>query len=120
MTANSRATNTVQGDIQSAQVTTFMAINGAGFFSVQKPTSFSDNSPVFGGVDMYTRRGDFQINKEGYRQRLRLLPDGHSGRNESTGNVTGSVPQVLKFQNDFIPAQASSRVDYHANLSTYH
>ena len=118
VTANSRATNTVQGDIQSAQVTTFMAINGAGFFSVQKPTSFSDNSPVFGGVDMYTRRGDFQINKEGYLVNgsgyyLMGIPV-----DPSTGNVTGSVPQVLKFQNDFIPAQASSRVDYRANLSS--
>ena len=41
--ALSRATNTVQGDLQSASIGTFMAINGDGFFVVQKPASFVDN-----------------------------------------------------------------------------
>src|SRR5258705_11300217 len=46
VTARSRSTNTVQGDIQSASVSTFMAINGNGYFVVQKPDSFDDNNPV--------------------------------------------------------------------------
>src|ERR1043166_2140771 len=33
VTTQSRSTNSVQGDVQSAQVATFMAINGAGFFA---------------------------------------------------------------------------------------
>ena len=41
--ANARMTNTVQGDIQSASIGTYMAINGDGFFVVQKPASFTDN-----------------------------------------------------------------------------
>src|SRR6202008_2582605 len=45
--ASPRATNTVQGDIQSASIGTFMAINGSGFFAVEKPASFTDNRPVF-------------------------------------------------------------------------
>ena len=57
--ANSRSTNSVQGDIQNASVATNMAINGQGFFVVEKPASFADNLPVFDGVDLYTRRGDF-------------------------------------------------------------
>ena len=36
VTTQSRSTNSVQGDVQSASVATFMAINGSGFFSVQK------------------------------------------------------------------------------------
>jgi flagellar hook-basal body protein len=64
--ANSRATNTVQGDIQSATISTFMAINGSGFFVVEKPATFTDNRPVFDGTNLYTRRGDFQPNKDGY------------------------------------------------------
>src|SRR5918994_2126153 len=32
VTANSRSTNTVQGDIQTATISTFMAINGDGYF----------------------------------------------------------------------------------------
>ena len=66
MTTQSRSTNTVQGDVQTASVATFMAINGDGFFSVQKPGSFTDSTPVFDGVDRYTRRGDFQLDKSGY------------------------------------------------------
>ena len=43
-----------------------MAINGSGFFAVQKPGTFTDGAPVFDGVDRYTRRGDFQLDKSGY------------------------------------------------------
>ena len=64
--ASSMATNTVQGSIQSASVSTDMAINGDGFFTVQQVTGFSGNTPTFDGVDLYTRRGDFQLNAQGY------------------------------------------------------
>jgi flagellar hook protein FlgE len=119
VTTQSRSTNSVQGDVQSAQVATFMAINGAGFFAVQKPGSFTDGAPVFDGVDRYTRRGDFQLNKDGY------LVNGAGYYLEgvpidpTTGNPSGSSPQVLKFQNDFLPAQETTRVDYRANLASY-
>src|ERR1043165_5843183 len=42
VTAMSRSTNNVQGDVQAAQVATFMAIKGDGFFSLQKPGGYSD------------------------------------------------------------------------------
>ncbi|KJC42757.1 flagellar hook protein FlgE [Bradyrhizobium sp. LTSP885] len=119
VTAQSRSTNSVQGDVQSASVATFMAINGNGFFAVQKPGSFTDGSPVFDGVDRYTRRGDFQLNKDGY------LVNGAGYYLEgvpidpTTGNPAGSSPQVLKFQNDFLPAQKTTKVDYRANLASY-
>lgn len=117
--AGSRATNTVQGDIQSAAVSTFMAINGQGFFVVEKPDSFADNRPTFSGVDMYTRRGDFQTDQNGYLVNgagyyLMGIPI-----DSTTGNLSGSVPQLLQFQNGFLPAQATSEIDYRANLSSY-
>jgi hypothetical protein len=43
--ASSRATNTVQGDVQTSSIGTFMAINGDGFFVVMKPTRQTDNHP---------------------------------------------------------------------------
>ena len=106
--ANSRMTNTVQGDIQTASIGTFMAINGDGFFVVQKPSSFVDNRPVFDGIDRYTRRGDFQPDKNGYLVNgagyyLMGIPV-----DPTTGNLVGSVPQLLQFQNDFLPAQPTS------------
>jgi flagellar hook protein FlgE len=119
VTTASRETNTVQGDVQTASVSTYMAINGNGFFVVQKPGSFSDNQPVFSGVDNYTRRGDFALDKNGY------LVNGAGYYVEgvpidpATGNMTGSVPQVLKFANDFLPAVPTSVVSYRANLASY-
>jgi flagellar hook protein FlgE len=65
VTTQSRSTNSVQGDVQTASVATFMAINGNGFFAVQKPGNITDGTPVFDGVDRYTRRGDFQLYKCG-------------------------------------------------------
>lgn len=119
VTTQSRSTNSVQGDVQSAQVATFMAINGNGFFAVQKPGTFTDGTPVFDGVDRYTRRGDFQLDKSGflvngagyYLEGVKIDP--------TTGNPSGSSPTVLKFQNDFLPAQATTKIDYRANLASY-
>src|SRR3954453_3617758 len=64
--ASARETNTVQGDIQTTSIGTYMAINGDGYFVVQKPSSTTDNRPVFDGINMYTRRGDFQPDKNGF------------------------------------------------------
>src|SRR3954454_14106377 len=119
VTTQSRSTNSVQGDVQTASVATFMAINGAGFFAVQKPGTFTDGVPVFDGVDRYTRRGDFQLDKSGY------LVNGAGYYLEGVpidptiGNPSGSSPQVLKFQNDFLPAQETTKIDYRANLASY-
>jgi len=115
--ANSRATNTVQGDIQAASIGTFMAINGDGYFVVQKPDNFVDNNPVFAGIENYTRRGDFQVDKNGYLVNgagyyLMGIPV-----DSTTGNLVGSVPTLLQFQNDFLPAQATSTIEYRANLA---
>src|SRR2546421_2105342 len=117
--ANARATNTVQGDFQSASIGTFMAINGAGFFVVQKPASFVDGRPTFSGSDLYTRRGDFQTDKDGFLVNgagyyLMGIPV-----DAKTGNLSGSVPEMLKFQNDFLPAQPTTQIQYRANLASY-
>jgi len=118
VTAFAQATITTQGTVSASTVATNMAIDGDGFFSVQQATAVVDNVPVFSGVTDYTRRGDFQINANGnlvngagyYLMGVSVDP--------KTGNPTGSVPQVLQFQNNFIPAQATSAIQYAANLPT--
>src|ERR1700692_678132 len=64
--ASSVATNTVQGTIQNESVTTDMAISGNGWFVVSKPSGSSGTLPQFNGVNSFTRRGDFQMNSNGY------------------------------------------------------
>src|ERR1022692_3036272 len=114
--ASSVATNAVQGAIQSATSSTAMAINGDGYFVVQSPTGFTGNTPTFGGVDSYTRRGDFQLNAQGY------LVNGSGYYLEgtpidpATGNPVGTAVAPLQFQNNFLPANPTTQITYGVNL----
>jgi flagellar hook protein FlgE len=116
--ASSQQTITTLGTVSASTVATNMAINGNGFFDVMMPSSTVDNQPVFNGVTDYTQRGDFQVNANGnlvngagyYLMGVTVDP--------TTGNPVGSVPQVLQFQNNFIPAVATSSVQYAVNLPT--
>jgi flagellar hook protein FlgE len=118
VTAFAQSTISTQGTVSSSTVATNMAINGDGFFSVEAASGVIDNSPVFSGTTDYTRRGDFQVNANGnlvngagyYLMGVPVDP--------KTGNPLGNVPQVLQFQNNFIPAQATSAFQYAANLPT--
>lgn len=119
VTTSSRATNGVQGAIQNTSVSTDMAINGSGYFVVAQPQSSSDNQPVFSGTDLFTRRGDFQENENGYLVNgagyyLMGIPV-----DPTTGNPVGSVPQVLQFNNNLMPASATTTIDYQANLPAF-
>ncbi len=116
--ASSTATNTVQGTIQSASVATDMAIDGNGWFVVAQPSNSSGTAPTFNTINYYTRRGDFQLNQNGYLVNgagyyLMGIPV-----NPATGAPTASVPQVLQFDNNFLPAQATTTIGYQANLPT--
>ncbi len=118
VTAFAQQTITTQGTVSGSTVATNIAINGDGFFSVQQPSGITDNVPSFNGVTDYTRRGDFQVNANGnlvngagyYLMGVAVDP--------KTGNPLGNVPTVLQFQNNFIPAQATTAIQYAANLPT--
>jgi flagellar hook protein FlgE len=116
--ASSSATNSVQGAVQSAASGTDMAINGDGYFLVQPASGFSGSAPIFSGVDSYTRRGDFQLNANGY------LVNGAGYYLEgvpidpTTGNPAGNVATPLQFQNNFLPGNATTQVSYGINLPT--
>jgi flagellar hook protein FlgE len=118
VTAFAQATITSQGTITASTIGTYMAINGDGFFNVQKSSGTVDNQPVFTGVTNYTRRGDFQVNSTGnlvngagyYLMGVTVDP--------KTGNPLGNVPEVLQFANNFVPAQPTTSIQYGANLPT--
>ncbi|SMQ58746.1 flagellar hook-basal body protein [Devosia lucknowensis] len=114
--AQSRATNTIQGDIQTSTTETFIALNTNGFFVVEPKVGQSDGNAVFAGSNFYTRRGDFQIDKDG------LLVNGAGyylkglDIDLKTGNISGSVPGVIRLSNAFLPANATRIIEYQANL----
>ncbi|ODT80815.1 MAG: hypothetical protein ABS76_15260 [Pelagibacterium sp. SCN 64-44] len=114
--AQSRATNNLQGDIQTSNNETFVALNSHGFFVVEPKVGQSDGNSVFAGSNYFTRRGDFQIDKDGllvngagyYLKGLDIDP--------KTGNISGSVPGVIKLSNAFLAANPTSTIGYQANL----
>ena len=114
--AQSRSTNTLQGDVKSVSNATYMAVNGSGFFVVEPSIGSSDGNSLFAGTNFYTRRGDFDVDKSGYLVNgsgyyLKGLPV-----DPATGNVSSSLPQVLRLSNNFLPAQETTRVNYQLNL----
>jgi flagellar hook protein FlgE len=114
--AQSQSTNTQQGDVKSVSNSTYMAVNGSGFFVVEPAIGQTDGSAVFGGANYYTRRGDFDINKNGYLVNgsgyyLKGLPI-----DPATGNISSSLPQVIRISNSFLPAAPTSRISYQLNL----
>jgi flagellar hook protein FlgE len=119
VTSNSRSTNTVQGDMIPSSIDTHMAINGDGYFTIGKSTGAIDGTPVFGGTNLYTRRGDFEIDKDGFLVNgagyyLMTLPI-----DRQTGNVSASVPQVLRLSNEIMPARTTTTIAYRANLPLF-
>ena len=114
--AQSRGTNDVQGDIKTVSNETFIALNSNGFFVVEPKIGQSDGQATFAGTNFYTRRGDFEIDKDGLLVNgagyyLKGLPI-----DTLTGNISGSVPEVIKLSNAFLPAQQTNRINYQANL----
>jgi flagellar hook protein FlgE len=118
VTAHAQQTITTQGTVSNSTVATNIAINGDGFFDVQKPTGITDNVPTFNGVTNYTRAGDFQVNAQGYLVNSSGYYLMGQAVDPKTGNPLGSVPTVLQFNNNFVPAQATTTIQYSANLPT--
>ncbi len=117
--ATSQATNNIQGQVQNSDSETHFAINGDGFFIVSEQQATVDGKPVFGADNLYTRRGDFELDKNGYLvnssgyylQGLALNPD--------TGNQKGSVPELVQISGDYLPAKKTSEIDYTLNLPSF-
>jgi flagellar hook protein FlgE len=114
--AQAQATNTLQGDVKTVSNSTYMAVNGQGFFVVEPAIGQSDGAAIFGGSNYYTRRGDFDIDKSGYLVNgsgyyLKGLPI-----DAATGNISSSLPQVIRVSNSFLPAAATTKVNYQLNL----
>ena len=114
--AFSQATNTIQGDLQATGVSTNIAINGDGWFVVRERTGLAGGVPTFGGIDVYTRRGDFERDTSGYLVNgagyyLKGLP-----LDPQTGAIQGSSPQLIRITETNVPPKATQAVEYGATL----
>jgi flagellar hook protein FlgE len=105
------ASNTTQGSIQSATTGTFMAINGDGYFTVERPTSTNVGGPpsFAGSSPAYTRRGDFQLDANGY------LVNGAGnylmGTPASSTGAASGTPQLLQFNSATLPTDQGTLQD---------
>ncbi|WP_460448614.1 flagellar hook protein FlgE [Alsobacter sp. SYSU BS001988] len=113
--AFARGTNTITGNFVGSGISTNMGITGDSFFVVRKAIGTVDGEPVFAVNDLYTRRGDFNLDKDGY------LVNG-AGRyliGNALDPVTGAAmgaPKAIQLTAGVVPARASSVVEYMANL----
>lgn len=119
VSAFSRATTTSEGDFIPSQVSTNVAITGEGFFAVRQRSALVDGVPVFSGSNAYTRRGDFELDRNGYLVNgAGFYLQGYSV-DPNTGSATGSALSILRIENDNLPARPTSQLEYRGNLPTY-
>jgi flagellar hook protein FlgE len=116
VTAFSKLTNTIQGDLQSTGVPTNMALNGEGYFIVQERVGTANNRPVFGGSDLFTRRGDFAMDKDGFLVNGAGYFLKGSSIDPITGEVRGAGNGVIQISTDPLPARSTTEILYRANL----
>jgi flagellar hook protein FlgE len=118
VTAFSRLTNTINGDPNSTGVATNVAISGEGFFMVQERVGYSNNQPIFGGTDLFTRRGDFQLDKDGYLVNGAGFYLRGTTIDPVTGQVKGNGNSVIKISSDPVSSKKTTEILYKANLPT--
>lgn len=116
VTAFSRLTNTIQGDLQPTGISTNMAINGEGYFIVRERSGTNGPAPLFSGRNYYTRRGDFSMDRSGHL----VNGAGFYLRGESIDPATGQVRNggagVIQISQDPLPANRTQNVNYAASL----
>lgn len=115
--ASSRPTNDIQGQTQSSETDTHFAINGPGYFIVANLQSTIDGDPVFASEDYYTRRGDFELNSDGYLVNSTGYYLKGIAINPDTGNLAGSVPELIHVEpGEYLPAKGTTTIEYSLNL----
>jgi flagellar hook protein FlgE len=114
--AFSRNTASIQGDVQASQSGTNIAIQGDGFLITTERRGDVGGLPTFGGSQLFTRRGDFEMDRNGY------LVNG-TGQflmgytvDPVTGLTTGTQLQVMRISQNNLPARGSTEIEYNVNL----
>ncbi|GJE19104.1 flagellar hook protein FlgE [Methylobacterium marchantiae] len=112
--ANSRLTTTIQGNINATEVPTNIALNGEGFFVVQTKSGDANNQTTFSSNNLYTRRGDFAPDKDGYLKNGGGAYLTGTSLDPVTGRATSEGP--IQISTSTLPAKATTTINYSANL----
>ncbi|AMJ60543.1 flagellar hook protein FlgE [Bosea sp. PAMC 26642] len=114
--AYSQSTNSIQGDLSATRIDTNVAINGDGFFVVDQRQSGVGTNTTFANSNLYTRRGDFDFDANGYL----VNGAGYFLKGQKidtvTGQVIGTQPEVLRITQEQYPAKATTSIEYRANI----
>lgn len=116
VTATPHFANTVQGDLLQSDIGTNVAISGAGFFAVSKATKFTNNSTTFGSEPLFTRRGDFSVDRQGYLVNgAGYYLRGKQVINQDTFATTDTLSEV-NVSAVTLPPERTRQINYNANL----
>jgi flagellar hook protein FlgE len=107
--------NDVQGNLVQSSTSTNLAITGQGFFPVEAAVTNADGSTTFTGNTLFTRQGDFTIDKNGF------LVNGSGyyllGYNvDQNGTVDASTTQPIQISALLNNPVSTTSVTYNANL----
>ena len=114
--AFSRGTTSVAGSITSTGKPTHFALDGDGFVAVKQRTDSGGSTPSFSAQMQFTRRGDFEIDRDGYLVNGAGLVLAGYPVDPVTNSAKGSTPDVIKVAVGLSPARATSVLGYSANL----
>ncbi|MET7242416.1 flagellar hook-basal body complex protein [Methylobacterium sp. EM32] len=112
--AFSQLTNSLQGGVAATGISTNMALSGDGFFTVQTAGSNGGGTPTFSGTNLYTRRGDFSVDRDGYLVNGAGAYLTGQSLDPATGQSTGTGP--IKVSDATLAAKPTTSIAYAANL----
>lgn len=116
--AFSQGTNGLAGTITSSGVGTNFAINGEGFALVRNSSSLAGGTPTFSARNLFTRRGDFELDRNGYLVNgAGMYLVGYSA--DAGGVISTGTPDVLQIGSAPVDAKSTSTLTYSANLPSY-
>lgn len=115
VTAKPQYQNDVQGSITASNTSTSLAISGSGYFAVETATTDSTGQTNFTGQTLYTRSGDFTLDKNGFMVNgAGYYLTGYGITASGAVNTSSTSPiQISALLND--PVAATS-ITYSANL----
>lgn len=116
VSASKKQTISLPGDFQSSSIATDIAMDGSGYFVVQKKQLSPDGTVTFADGNLYTRRGDFRTDRDSYLVNgAGYYLKGYT-LNPQTGTQINGEPEVIQIPTGPLGASATGSITYKGNL----